>query len=302
MITASQRHSAIADPPVMAGKCLVVVLAHNEERRIGTCLESLRDRPSDCAVHVVVNGSSDRTAELASREEGVAIHDWAQGGKSRSWNRFVLDSAPPGVGVYVFVDGDAQLAPGSLAAMVRALEAAPEANAAAGMPLNGANGAAYRRGIRERGDMFGDLYALSGSFVDRMRASGIRLPLDLVGDDSLVGALAKTDLAAESNWDARRIVAVEDAGFYAETMTLSPAGLAAQKGRMINYSIRHFQNRIVSSIMRGAGPEALPHRMADLYPEWLGRFSPRRSPQWYWFDRAALKRMRAAADASSPMS
>jgi hypothetical protein len=64
---------------------------------------------------------------------------------------------------------------------------------------------------------------------------------------------------------------------------------------MINYSVRHFQNRIVSEIMRGPGPSALPARLADLYGEWLPRFAPRLSPVWWWFDRQALARMRLSA-------
>ena len=286
----------------MDARCVVVVLAHNEERRIETCLSSLAGRPDDCAVHVVVNGSSDRTAELAREFAGVAVHEYAEGGKSRSWNRFVLDTLPDGIDTYVFVDGDAQVTPGSVSALVQGLAADRHANAAAGMPRTGSSAAAYRRGIRDNGDMFGDLYALSGRFVDRMRNTGIRLPEDLVGDDSLLGALARTDLGTEDSWDRTRVLAVEDAGFHAETLALTPKGLAAQKGRMVNYSVRHFQNRIVTAIMRGPGPERLPTRMADLYPEWLPRFSPRLSPVWYWFDRAALKRMRAAVGEPSATS
>ena len=32
----------------------------------------------------------------------------------------------------------------------------------------------------------------------------------------------------------------------------------------------------------------------ELYPDWLVRFSARRDPQWWWFDRKALSKMRAA--------
>ncbi len=146
--------------------------------------------------------------------------------------------------------------------------------------------------------LFGDLYALSGDFVERLRASGIRLPEDLIGDDSLVGAFAKTGLANEDDWQEARVQPCKDAGFFCEpTDYFSPASLHGQYKRMINYSVRHFQNRIVTSIMRSSGPIGLPVRMALLYPEWLPRFSPRLHPLWYWFDRQALARMRAACAA-----
>ena len=44
---------------------IVAVLAHNEERRIGACLASLPLDGPGLDVHVIVNGSRDRTAERA---------------------------------------------------------------------------------------------------------------------------------------------------------------------------------------------------------------------------------------------
>lgn len=277
----------------MSGPC-IVVLAHNEERRIARCLASL---PAGLAVHVVVNGASDRTAEIA-RGFPVTVHDWPEGGKARSWNRIVLDTPKVEGDCLVFVDGDAEVLPGSVEALAAALAANPGANAAAGLPANGRSAAAYRaEAIASRG-LFGDLYALSSSFVARLRASGIRLPEDLVGDDSLVGALAKTGLANEDDWRDARIVPCPEAGFLCESTTLSVPSLLGQYRRMTNYAVRHFQNRIVSQIMRGPGPKALPRRMAEHYPEWLPRFAPRRDPQWWWFDRKALAKMRAALAAT----
>ena len=283
-------------PPVSR---LVVVLAYNEERRIGSCLDSVMGEArsiDDAAVHVVVNGSTDRTAALA-RACGATVHEHAAAGKSRAWNRFVLEQAPTGVGAYVFVDGDAIVTPGSFAALVRCL-ADQRVNAAAGMPRNGRNAARYRRSLRDQGGLFGDLYALRGTFVDRMRVGGVRLPEDLVGDDGLLASLARADLGSEARWDARRLVACEGTGFLAETMRWSPRGLDAQRRRMINYSVRHFQNIIVRDVMRRDGGVGLPERLASLYPEWLPRFRPRRHPVWHAFDRAALRRMERAAGAA----
>jgi glycosyltransferase involved in cell wall biosynthesis len=280
---------------------LIVAFAHNEESRIAACLASLPIVSPDVAVHVLVNGSTDRTAEVARACQGVTVHDYAVGGKSRSWNRFVLDEAPLAK-TYVFIDGDSTIAPNSIFALVAALAANPHANASAGLPLNGRSVDHYRAEMIRTHGMFGDLYALTGAFVQRMRASGIRLPDDLIGDDSLVGALVKTDLQSETNWDDSRIVAAPTAGFYCEQMTLrSPATWRMQYRRMINYSVRHFQNRIVSDIMRREGPTGLPRELASLYDDWLMRFSPRPSPAQWWFDRLALARMRAAArDRSAP--
>ncbi len=272
----------------------IAVLAHNEERRIGACLASLAS-VADAAVHVVINGSSARTAEIA-REAAVRanliVHEYAEGGKARSWNRFLFDELAAFSPIHIFVDGDAEVALGSVEALSAALAANPFANATSAVPLNGRNAARYRQQLIAEHGLFGDLYALRGEFLARMKERGIRLPLDLVGDDSLVGALAKTDLGPESAWDDRRIVPCPEAGFYCEPGSLRPESLRRQYRRMVNYSIRHFQNRIVSALMREHGPGALPERLADLYPAWLPRFAPR-AERW-WFDRRALALMAQA--------
>lgn len=284
--------------PVAAEKprVCVVVMAHNEQARIGACLASLPCGERAVAVHVVVNGSTDRTADIARSFAEATVHEWQQGGKARSWNRIMLDT--PGVdgNAFVFVDGDAEVLPGSIEALVEGL-AIPGANAAAGLPANGRQAQAYQRSIIEQHGMFGDLYALSGDFVARLRASGLRLPEDLIGDDSLIGALAKTDLGHEDNWCDARVVPCAGAQFLCDPVTLAPSQVKMQFARMRNYSLRHFQNRIVSAIMRGPGPAGLPQQMVALYDEYLPGFRPRLDPRYWWFDRQALAKMSAAAAA-----
>ena len=276
-------------------RIIIAVMAHNEERRIAACLASLPTGRPDVEVHCVVNGSSDRTAEIASGFIGVTVHDYAEGGKSRSWNRFMFDTPGFDADCYIFVDGDARIIPGSIEALVETLADNPLANAAAGMPANGRKADAYRAEMLKSHGLFGDLYALSGDFVRKMRVRKIRLPEDLVGDDGLIGAMAKTDLKNEDDWQDARVIPCPQAGFLCEPASLlSPRTLHTQYRRMVNYSTRHFQNRIISSIMRSQGPVGLPNRLATLYPDWLRQFAPRASPIWYWFDRQALGRMASA--------
>lgn len=272
-------------------RTIIAVLAYNEERRIATCLRSLPLCEPGVETHVIVNGTSDRTAEIARGFAGVTVHDYAHGGKSRSWNRFMLDTQGIAADTYVFVDGDAEIIPGSVAALVRCLADHPAANAASGLPRNGRQAAAYRSSIMRVHGLFGDLYALRGSFVERMRHASIRLPEDLIGDDGLIGALAKTDLGGEEDWDDARVAPCPDAGFLCEPTRLSRDSLRGQYRRMINYSVRHFQNRIVTDYMRGGGPTTFPGELASVYPSYLPQFTPRAHPAWWWFDRLALDRM-----------
>ena len=276
-------------------RVLVTVLAHNEERRIAACLDSLPLGEEGLRIAVVVNGSTDATAGIVRgyRDRGVELVEYAEGGKARSWNRFILDAAPQAAS-YVFVDGDAELVPGSVAALEACLARNPGANAASAPPMNGRNAAHYRRLMAKEAGLFGDCYALSGNFVARLRDSGIRLPDDLVGDDGLIAALAHTDLGGDADWQAERVVGCLEAGFYCLPNPLTSLGLRQQAKRMTNYALRRFQNRMITAIMRSSGPQGLPQVLAEIYPAWLDRLAPRLNPLWYWFDRRALARMRAA--------
>lgn len=272
----------------------LVVLAHNEEARISACLGSLPLGEPGIAAHVVVNGSTDNTAGIARGFAGVTVHDYAQGGKARSWNAFIFGAEKVEADIFVFVDGDAEVLPGSIAALVRTLEMNPAANAASGFPRNGRRARVYAAQVEQQHGLFGDLYALRGSFVDKLRREEIRLPEDVIGDDSLICALAKTDARDESVWDEARVLPCREAGFLCEPTRLTSASLGNQYRRMLNYSRRHFQNRIITQIMRhGGGAKDLPPRLSDHYAEWLPRWQPRRDPVWWWFDRQALKRMRS---------
>jgi glycosyltransferase involved in cell wall biosynthesis len=276
---------------------LIAILAHNEESRIGSCIASLLSEPGDFLIHVVVNGTSDRTAEIASSfGHRIIVHNYTQGGKSRSWNRFVFEELGEYADTHVFVDGDAEIAPGSVAALQAVLEQNPSANAASGVPLNGRRAEYYQSKMRIEHGLFGDLYAVRGSFLARMKAANIRLPDDLVGDDGLIGSLAKTDLNPETEWQDNRVIVSRDAGFYCEPASIAdPATWKVQYARQINYSVRHFQNQIISDIMRAKGPNALPAMLSRSYPYYLKSFRPRFALSQFWFDFRALRRMHNAA-------
>jgi glycosyltransferase involved in cell wall biosynthesis len=275
----------------------VTVLAHNEEKRIAACLTSILAEPGSFTIHVVVNGSTDKSAEIArSLGPRITVHEFKQGGKARSWNRFVFEQLSEYCETHIFMDGDAEIAKGSIAALQDALRANPEAKAASAIPLNGRRAAYYMKQIQSRHGLFGDLYALRGQFLREMALQNIRLPEDLIGDDGLLGALAKTDLKDESHWQNERLAVCRNAGFYCAPVKLhSPSTWRMQYKRQVNYSIRHFQNRIISEIMRSSGPAALPKMLASLYGNYMNQFSPRKTPSLFWFDAIALRLMREAA-------
>jgi glycosyltransferase involved in cell wall biosynthesis len=281
-----------------AAPICIAVLAHQEEARIATCMNSLPLGDAGAVIHVIVNGSTDRTAviarDIAKFHANVTVHEFAEGGKSRSWNRFMFETLSDFHPVHIFVDGDAEVAAGSIAALASAFESEPGANAVSALPLNGRKAVYYQAAMLRENGLFGDLYALRGEFLARMKAASIRLPDDLVGDDGLLAAMAKTDLLNEDNWDDSRVVICESAGFLCEPVRLvDPKSWRLQYRRMINYSVRHLQNRMISKVMRSEGPKMLPKQMVELYPSELAECHARASFPEFWFDRIAIRRMTA---------
>ncbi|GAB5489698.1 MAG: hypothetical protein Pars2KO_32680 [Parasphingorhabdus sp.] len=273
----------------------IAVLAHNEADRIEKCLASLPLGRPGIAIHVIVNGSTDDTAKLASQTaenyDNVIVHDWREGGKSRSWNRWVFDELDGFSPTHIFVDGDAEIEPGSVIAMDQALHVFPDVNAVSGMPLNGRSVEYYRDLMRRDHGLFGDLYALSGDFLSRMKSRQIRLPTDLVGDDGLLAAMAKTSLENEGFWMDERVFICERAGFRCVPFhVLDFSSWVNQYRRMISYSKRNFQNRIIKDIMYSTGPTGLPGRLAPRYGSYRDRFELRRGVTGF-FDRLAKGRM-----------
>lgn len=279
----------------------IAVLAHNEEARIATCLHSLPLGDAGVAIHVLVNGSGDATAAIASAIAASAsnmnVHIYDEAGKARSWNRFLFDELDAFHETHIFVDGDAEIVPGSIRALGSTLDFEPRANAASALPMNGRNAEHYQRAMRRDHGLFGDLYALRGDFLRRMKAQGIRLPDDAIGDDGLICAMAKTDLGDESHWRSERVAVCLGAGFLCAPVTmLSPRSWRMQYRRMVTYSMRHFQNAMISRIMRDSGPQGLPRLLSDIYRRELPGLQPRVRPEWFWFDRLALKRMAATVE------
>lgn len=281
----------------------IAVLAHNEEARIAACLNSLPLGDKDVAIHVIVNGSTDATAAIAggvaAAARNVHVHIYREGGKALSWNRFLFDELSRFHETHIFVDGDAEIVAGSIKALKQVLKAKPQANAASGLPMNGRKMVHYQQMMRREHGLFGDLYALRGDFLHRMKQNRIRLPDDVIGDDGLIGAMAKTDLANESHWNDNRVVVCEGAGFLcAPVSALSPQSWRMQYRRMVSYSIRHYQNLMISRIMRDTGPKGLPRLLSDVYRRELPGMEPRSQPALFWFDRLALKRMAQAVEPS----
>jgi len=253
----------------------VMVLAHNEERHIGACLDSIfaADPGAPLSVYVMANGCSDRTEDIvreyARREPRAHLVSIALGDKCNAWNVFVHETVPaccPGAPIYFFMDGDARAVPGSFSAMERALRAEPAANAVGAPPASGRSMARDRDELLSERGLVANLYALRGTFVERCRAVGVRIPLKLEGDDGLIGALVRWDLDPRQAMDARRIAPCADAGFLFESFSPRRAGdWRAYWKRMVRYGRRRYEFALLGPRLRAGGIDAMPTDIREIY-------------------------------------
>ena len=278
-----------------------MVLAHNEERHIVECLESIlaADPVTPLEVFVMANGCTDATerlvTEFAQRDSRVRLVSIELGDKCNAWNVFIHEVVPErcaGRDLYFFMDGDARVLPGSFSAMARVLRDDPIANAVGAPPASGRSMARDRAElVREKG-LVANLYALRGAFVERCRASGVRIPLRLEGDDGLIGALLRWDLDPKREMDRRFIAACPEAGFTFESFSLlRPSHWRAYWKRMVRYGRRRYEFALLGPRLRAGGLAAMPRDIREIYAganglslEWDGVYTVTN-----WF---ALRQMR----------
>jgi glycosyltransferase involved in cell wall biosynthesis len=279
-----------------------MVLAHNEEHRIALCLDSVfagePGRPVD--IYVMANGCTDRTEEIVRqyRKTHPTVHlvSIAMGDKCNAWNVFVHETVPqlcPGKDIYYFMDGDAQIVPGSLSALAAGLTKNTHAHASSAPPASGRTMEYDRRDLIENRHLVANLYALRGSFVRRLHAESVRIPLKLEGDDGLIGILVKWDLHPElSNEDHMRIEPCPTAGF--KFVSVDWRKWSEWRGywkRLVRYGRRRYEFELLGPRLRKLGMAGMPRDISEIYVDagklklrWQGLHT---IPNW-----VALRKMR----------
>jgi glycosyltransferase involved in cell wall biosynthesis len=192
----------------------ICILARNEENGIAACLHQLagqsifEDQDLQIQVHVVANGCTDGTAQVAgsarqeveSRRGQLFVHDLVEGGKSRAWNRAVHSLVPPDTDLIFFVDADVQLISKQvLADLMRTLRASTKAKVCTGYPVKDITTKQRKTPLdrfsllisgatRHVGAINGSLYL---SWGESLRA--IWLPDQTPGEDGFLNAMVNTD-------------------------------------------------------------------------------------------------------------
>lgn len=252
----------------------IAVLAHNEEADIARCLTSILTQKglgADDRVTVLENGSTDGTArvvtQMAAGDPRIRLVSIPLGDKANAWDVYIFNESPViKADVHVFIDGDVVMRPGSLVAMREALAAHPDALAVAGLPHGGRTAAAWRARILSNHGLPGNLYALRGSTVTRLRDDKWCLPVNYIGDDTFLMWLLKRRMEPAGAVDRGAIVPAKGAGFDYDSLPFkSLAGLAGLYRRQRTYGMRDIQTKLLVDHLL-ASPDARPPRdIALLY-------------------------------------
>ncbi len=276
----------------------VAVYCANEAARLQGCLDSILTAlvGRRALVTIILNGSSDGSTDIACAAvragKPVEVFQIAATDKSNAINQFyhVLRSparAYAGVDGYVFVGAD------SFTAMERRLAMDPHALAVTGIATTGRTmRLATAATLAEGGRLHGQLHALRPTFLDRMVARSIRLPVGLYRGDGLLGSMAAHDLAPIATpWDNARIPGVVEATYAIQVLSpFKPRDLQRQFRRKVRQMRGTIENAAIKSIIYQAGYEGLPGNADDMILEHLARHgAPRVSVADRLFQRMAIR-------------
>ena len=252
------------------GDCGVVVFTRNEDG-LAECIESILGSEGGLIsrIYVIVNGSSGsfvREAHLLKTRYGgvLRVFEIKLGDKSHAWNQYVY-AVHEDHAFHVFVDAYVRVKPNAIALLVEALQRNARAVAATGVPSVGRQAAALAAEMNLRGGLHGSLHVLRGSFVERIRAAGIRLPTGLYRGDGLIGSMAMHDLAPlETSFDKTLIEVVHGATW--DFDPLSPFNLADMKRhwrRRIRQARGRYENAYLKTRIYTGGYTSLPMHLDE---------------------------------------
>ncbi len=273
-----------------------VVIARDEAARLDSCLRHVVDEMRDipACLTIIVNGSTDRSAEIARRfvtDSAIPAQafDIAFGDKSNAWNQFVHTLAPR-ASAHIFVDGYAYVVPGSFAALSAALDAAPDANAATGLSSGRPNAERLSEVMIREGGLHGSLHALRDTFLRRIRACELRIPVGHYRGDGLIGSFAMHNCdCVQFPWDRRRIAPVPTATWRGPDPSLRQ--LARHGRRLINQARGKLESRAVRSVIYPGGFGALPRFSDEMLRDYLKLHPEARPAPTDITGRFALRRL-----------
>ncbi len=272
----------------------IAVYCRDEQNVVGSCLDAIIQQadPARSALTLILNGCTDASGDraiavLAHCRVPATVYSIAYPDKSNAINRFFYQWRHD-ASLYFGVDAHTTIAPQALANLAAGLDQQPQALAATGISENGRTmRAATEIGLRQGGQLNGPLYAVRASFVERMVAQGVRLPIGLYRGDGLLGSMLAHDLDALAEPFVRsRILSVGTSAF--SIRQLSPfrlSDLIRQFRRKIRQMRGILENQAIKDVIYRSGYTALPQYADDMIRAYVAAHGLPRVPL---FDRPFL--------------
>ena len=265
----------------------VGVFAHNEALGIAGMLRGLLAQDVgglDVRIVVLCNGCTDGTV-VAAGGAGVAVVDLPQGGKSRTWNRFVHDLARKDADVLVFCDADIRLPEGD--ALRRLVAGLGDLWVMNSRPVKDIGFDVAPRGMLDRviagasGGLDDWRTAICGQFyaMPAARARRFQMPIGLPVEDGFLRAMVLTDGLTERE-DFGRIGGGDVFHVYASERSV--AALIRHQTRIV---IGSAINAAVFAHLRGVPMPAHHVELARAAgdAEWLSRVIKAQLPRWFGY-------------------
>jgi glycosyltransferase involved in cell wall biosynthesis len=270
------------------------IFAHNEASGIEDMLvglvaqDALAHPDFDLRIVVLANGCRDDTVGIARKvlAPGLEVIDLAEGGKSRTWNRFVHEISRVDAHTLIFCDADIEIpAQNGLRLLIDALAARPELWVLNSQPVKDIVYhpvalsfidkviASAGGGLDDwKTSICGQLYAMPAA-----RARALHLPIGLPVEDGFLRAMVLTDALTTQEYMSR----IDGLGGLVHVY-------ASERG--IGALIRHQERIVIGSAINAACFAALrqiPAQMrhaelarASVQPDWLNKILAQQLPRW----------------------
>lgn len=258
-------------------RCDIAVFSADNRTTILPCLRSIDDAckalPST-EVLILLNGASDTTVEIVKqfrpRNCRATVYRFPERDKINAINWY-FHSLRRDTNCHICVDGHTSISPGSVEALCHALDSDDRATIASGIPVSGRSADWLARALLAGGANVGNLRAIRRTFVDRLVAAGIKLPLELYRGDGLLGSMAAHDLdPLNVGWDDTRLIGVSNANFRLRPLSaFRPADIRSQYAREIRQARGRMENQAIKTIIYKKGYEGLPNNATDMVNGWL---------------------------------
>lgn len=254
----------------------VNVLAYNEEDFIERCLDSINKALSshknlEAEVNIICNGCQDKTYHVSEQyclnKNGWNVFDVKFGDKANAWNVAIEQGNKEPI-LTVFVDGDCTISPDSIVSLLNSYNEQPDCYIIAGIPkTKGRTTETTISKTMEGEALSGNFYALTPSFLSKVYQLNFRLPVGLIGDDSLLAWVASHDFKLSTGFTRGYMRGCEGMEFSYHRLTPNNLKNILQYVRRLDrYSLRHLQQSAIREhLERYDSFESLPNNIQNIY-------------------------------------